>query len=100
MSLEPPGSEGDYGQIILPESSESPTKLVRQLTPGAFVGREDEQTRFREMLLDMAGGRKSFLGGLLGGGTRQTKVNLPIKSRVMLIEGQGGSGKTQLSLRL
>jgi hypothetical protein len=101
MSLEPQGSENEYGQIVLPETGQSPAKPPRQLPPGAFVAREEEQARFREMLLDTAGSRKGFLGSWLGGGgSRQDKVKLPVKSRVMLVEGQPGCGKTQLTLRL
>jgi hypothetical protein len=72
-----------------------------ELPAGFFVGHEEEQTRFRELLRDQVGPRRGFLGSLLGGGPkRQTRVKEQIQGRVILITGQPASGKTRLSLRL
>ncbi len=100
MSVEPGMADGEYGPVGGAETSQTSGKSPKQLSAGTFVGREAEQTRFREMLLDIAGVRKSFLGGLLGGGTKQAKVGQAVKSRVALLGGPSGSGKTRLSLRL
>lgn len=75
------------------------TEQTQSLKTGTFVGRETEQARFREMLLDMVGVRKGFFGSLFGN-TRQNKISQKIKSRLILIGGKAGSGKTRLAQKL
>ena len=71
----------------------------KRLPTGLFVGRDEEQARFREMLGGLNGARRGLLGGLLGS-SRPTSVIQPIQSRVIVIEGEAGSGKTRLAGRL
>lgn len=103
MSLEPQNNQGEYyatepgGEIGVPQ----PVKGENELPAGFFVGREEEQTRFRELLREQAGPRRGFLGSLFGAtAKRQSKTEEQILSRVVLISGQAGAGKTRLSLRL
>ncbi len=99
MSTEP-GMNEDYGMVTPPPEPQFRSGGAKRLPPGTFVGREEEQDRFRQMLLDLAG-RKGMLGGLLGGGgANKGKVKEPIKSRVLLVTGPAGSGKTGLTARL
>ncbi len=96
MSSESPLLD-EYGLPVQPEVS--PNRPGKQLPAGTFVGREDEQARFREMMLQLAGSRKSFLGGLRGS-SRPAKITQTVKSWLIVIEGPPGSGKTRLAQRL
>lgn len=72
-----------------------------ELATGTFVGREDEQSRFRELLRGLLGPNRGFMKVLLGSGTkRQSKVESRIQGRVILLSGPAGIGKTRLALRL
>lgn len=76
----------------------------QELSVGAFVGRQLEQVRFREMLLAMIAPvpGKGFFGSLFSQPPRKAKnaKEWLIKSRVVLVNGPAGSGKTTLALRL
>lgn len=87
---------GEYNQERVP------LDVSTELATGTFVGRQIEQARFREMLLELTGPRKGFFSGLLGSSPRKSKnaKTWAIKSRVVLITGPAGSGKTRLALRL
>lgn len=99
MALEPDYTGGFDQAELNDQASNEPTD---EFVAGTFVGRQAEQARFREMLREMAGPRKGFFSSLMGGTPRKTKTSKtsPVKSRVVLISGQAGSGKTRLSLRL
>lgn len=77
----------------------TPVDDKKRLPAGDFIGRDKEQTRFRQMLLEMAGARKGIFGGLLGS-AKKAKTEQPIKSFVLLLDGPLGSGKTRLARRL
>ncbi len=98
MTLEPDWN-GEYDRG---NSHEEVPEISTELVAGTFVGRQAEQARFRQMLLELAGPRKGFFRGLLGPSSRKSKApkTWPIKSRVVLITGPAGSGKTRLAFRL
>ncbi len=95
MSFEPEAFDNQPPQVNPPSDNTS-----KKLPSSNFIGREAAQERFREMLLDMVGNRKGFLGSLLGSGSRSPKTSQPVKSRVTLVGGLAGIGKTRLTLRL
>lgn len=75
----------------------------QELSVGSFVGRQVEQARFRDMLLEMiAPTSKGFFGSLFAPAPRKPRnvKEWAIKSRVFLITGPAGSGKTSLGFRL
>jgi hypothetical protein len=70
------------------------------LAQGNYTGREAEQERWREMLREILSGKKGFFGSLLGGAPKPAEVDSAIKSRVILVGGVAGVGKTRFSLKL
>ena len=91
------GWDGSNGQEPLYQTAS------QELLVGSFVGRQVEQARFREMLLEMiAPTGKGLFGSLFAPAPRKPKnpKDWPIKSRVFQITGPAGSGKTSLTLRL
>lgn len=99
MALEPERA-GDYGRENFQDYA-SP-EFSTELTVGTFVGRQAEQARFREMLLELLGPHKGFLSSLFGASPRPAKgaKSWPIPGRAALISGPAGGGKTRLALRL
>ncbi len=69
---------------------------------GGFIGREEEREKFRQILREYNVTKKGFFGSLMGSPRpKSNKENQPkIQSRVILITGEAGSGKTRLSLQL
>src|SRR6266566_4323316 len=62
----------------------------------AFVGRKDEQTRFAALLRGLPSSKRAgFFAQLRGGRTRRRAAE-DAKSRVVLVHGLGGSGKSRL----
>ena len=94
MSLDNQGGDEAY------QSNEQVANKEAQLPTGPFIGRDEEQERFREMLREMLGPKRGFLGNLLGNSPKRARVEQNIKSRVIIISGPAGMGKTRLSLRL
>ncbi len=89
------------GQEQAGTTYETSEAKASEVAAGYFVAREDEQNRFREMVRAMIGPRRGIVGNLFGSGVpKQTSVAAPIKSRVILINGPEGIGKTRLGLRL
>jgi|GEM_PF-2093462 len=69
---------------------------------GGFIGREEEREKFRLLLREYAVARKGFFGSLMGSPRPKNKNEKQpeIQSRVMVINGEAGSGKTRLALQL
>jgi hypothetical protein len=102
MAVEPEGNQGsNFGASFSEEQFyPAPPANENELPAGFFLGREEEQARFREMLQSLSGSRRSLLAGLFGSNKKQGRVAGTIQGRVIAVSGVAGAGKTRLSLRL
>jgi hypothetical protein len=67
-----------------------------------FVARSQEQAKWSDLLRGLVGPKRGLLSTVLLGNAapKQSKVETPSKSHLVLISGSSGVGKTSLALRL
>lgn len=95
-------SEADNDQN---QADNNPTMLTKDGNEAAsknFAARSSEQAHWSELLRSLVGPKRGLLSNLVMGNVapKQPKVTTASKSRLLLISGSAGIGKSRLGLRL